>query len=136
MENFAGGFFVGWLESDKDWFWPFEPFSMLKTFCKTLIKIKLAWPVCTEYESKIKMVWAMTTAKNEVLLSEGGGNEPLMDRNKNLVWGESTKRRFFLVGEWANFLQVGGWANFPQVGGLHPSLPGSHTFKFLLIHDL
>ena len=41
----------------------------------------------------------MTTAKNEVLLSEGGRNEPLMDRNKNLVWGESTKRRFFLVGE-------------------------------------
>ena len=143
MENFAGGFFVGWLESDKDWFWPFEPFSMLKTFCKTLIKIKLAWPVCTEYEIKMsyelwpqlkmKFYWVITW---KLLLSGGGGNEPLMDRNKNLVWGESTKRRFFLVGEWANFLQVGGWANFPQVGGLHPSLPGSHTFKFLLIHDL
>ena len=62
MENIAGGFFVGWLQSDKDWFWPFEPFSMLKTFCKTLIKIKLAWPVCTEYEIK------MSSAKNEVLL--------------------------------------------------------------------
>ena len=30
-----GGFFTGWWEPEEEWFWPFEPFSKLKTaFCE------------------------------------------------------------------------------------------------------
>ena len=55
-----GDFSTGWWESDKEWFWPLEPFSKLSTtFCKywTLIKIKISMAcVYQEYGGKIKMV--------------------------------------------------------------------------------
>ena len=41
-------FFIGWLESEEEWIWTFEPFSNLKTtFCKywTSIKIKISMTV-------------------------------------------------------------------------------------------
>ena len=48
----VGGFFA-----EEEWFW-LRPSSKLKrTFCKYWTsKSKLAWPVCKEYEVKIKMV--------------------------------------------------------------------------------
>ena len=50
IRNFAGGyFFTGWREPNEDWFWQFEPFSMLKVaFCEYGTSIKI----------KIDMIWA------------------------------------------------------------------------------
>ena len=61
MGNYPGGnFSIGWWESEKEWFWPLEPFSKLKTtFWKywTLIKIKISMAcVYKEHGGKIKMV--------------------------------------------------------------------------------
>ena len=59
-ETLLGDFCVGWWEPEEEWFWPFKPFSKLKTtFCKywTLIKIKISLAcVYKEYEVKVKMV--------------------------------------------------------------------------------
>ena len=64
--NFAGGnFFIEWWESDKEWFWTFEPFSKLKTrFCKywTSIKIKISM-TCMYKDNK-----TMAAAKDEVFM--------------------------------------------------------------------
>ena len=53
-------FFIEWWESDKEWFWTFEPFSKLKTrFCEywTSIKIKISMTcMYKDYKFKIKMV--------------------------------------------------------------------------------
>ena len=61
-------FFIGWWESEEEWFWPFELFSKLKlTFCKyqTLIKIKIVLTfVYKEYETK-NGTRAMAAAENE-----------------------------------------------------------------------
>ena len=52
--------FAGWWESEEECFWPFKPFSKLKTaICKywTLIKIKIGMTcVCKAYEGKMKIV--------------------------------------------------------------------------------
>ena len=51
---------TGWLEPKEEWFWPFEPFSELKTaFCEywKLIDSKISMTcVYKEYEIKTKMV--------------------------------------------------------------------------------
>ena len=70
MGNFdeESDFFVGWWKSVQEWFWPFKPFSKLKTpFCKywTSIKPKLAWPVWNYDENG---TGATTPAKNEVFV--------------------------------------------------------------------
>ena len=55
-----------WLQAE-EWFWPFEPFSNLKTtFCeyRTLIKIKISMTCASIKCMKLKQKWAMTTAKN------------------------------------------------------------------------
>ena len=51
-------------ESDKDWFWPFEPILKLKTtFCKYWTSTKIS----REYEGKTKMTEEqMATANHEV----------------------------------------------------------------------
>ena len=55
-----GVWVIGWWESDKEWFWPFEHLWKLKTtFCIywTSIKTKISMTfVCKEYEDKIIMV--------------------------------------------------------------------------------
>ena len=62
IANFAiKEIFIGFWESDEEWFWLFETFSKLTTFykCGTLIKIKInvTW-LNKEYET------AMTAALN------------------------------------------------------------------------
>ena len=61
IRHFArGNFFIGRWEPEEVWFWPFQPFSKLKTtFCKYWISIKIKISltfVYKEYEVKIKMV--------------------------------------------------------------------------------
>ena len=64
-------FFIGWWESDKEWFWPIEPFSKLKTiFFKywTLIKIKVSM-TCLYKEDKVKIaqeLWLQLKMKSSL----------------------------------------------------------------------
>ena len=47
-------FFTGWWENEQEWFWPFEPFSKLKT---ASFKIKISMTcVYKEHEINTKMV--------------------------------------------------------------------------------
>ena len=79
-----GDFSIGWWQSDKEWFWPLNPFSKLKTTCKywTLIKIKISLTcVCKEYdEGKIKMVQELS-----ILLKMKLGYNMKMGYNMKIV---------------------------------------------------
>ena len=59
IRNFTGGRVTRWREPEEEWFWWFEPFSMLKTAfheCWTSIKIKINMTcVLREYKIKTKM---------------------------------------------------------------------------------
>lgn len=51
LANFAGwAFFIGRLESEDEWFWPFEPFTKLRHFANNehQLKSKLARTICTK----------------------------------------------------------------------------------------
>ena len=89
--NFAGGIFFQWWESDKEWFWRFEPVSKLKTrFRKywTSIKIKISMTcMYKDYKFKIKMV---------------------QEQWLQLKMREATAREFFLVGGWTKFWLIWG----------------------------
>ena len=56
-------FLIGRWKSVGEWFWPFKPIARLKTTSKywTLIKPKLAWPVCT---NSIKLKWRWYKSNN------------------------------------------------------------------------
>ena len=94
--------FLGLWESDKEWFWLFEPFSKLTTFSKhgTMIKIKnnITW-LYKKYKVKIK--WSNNNGSsqkpnNEVFIGLKHGSWYLLEENKHLL-GESAKREIFLV---------------------------------------
>ena len=60
--NFAEGEFFTKCWGSEEWFWPFKPFSKLKTaFYEywTPIKIKLAWSVCLK-SMNLKQKWYMS----------------------------------------------------------------------------
>ena len=138
IRNFTGGRVTGWREPEEEWFWWFEPFSMLKTAfheCWTSIKIKINMTcVLKEYKIKTKMeqeqwlqlkccfYWVITfnykyiiniTINNCCLV--GGGE-------LNSCGGESTR----VLG---GFFQVGGWANFRLVGGAISPIPPSPQYR-------
>ena len=56
MGNFDWGGRVEWYESGEEWFWPFEPFSKLKTtFCIYVGKTKMVKE--QELQLKVKFLW-------------------------------------------------------------------------------
>ena len=127
--NFAGGiFFIGWWESDEEWFCPFKPFSKLNkqnfVHIEHQLKSKLAWPVGTEYEVKIKMVQEQWQLKMKFLL---GYKMKIVGGNKNLVggWGGRGFRR----GEWGN-------SPHPPVGKPCSPLHGQENPLFWLEESL
>ena len=71
MGNFARGLFIGCWKSEEEWFWPFKPFSNLKTtFCEywTSIKIKISMTCMYRVQSQNKNgTGAMNKPKNEAV---------------------------------------------------------------------
>ena len=138
-EKFArGDFSFGWWESGKEWFWPLEPFSKLKTTCCkhwTLVKIKISMAcVYKEYRGKTKMVqeqWLQLKVKillnysMKLFISVGG---------INLWWGDFSwwGRDDWVFGQWGRDSPICPSRENPVA----PSSESVKNFKFPIWRSL
>ena len=130
IRNFTGGRVTGWREPEEEWFWWFEPFSMLKTAfheCWTSIKIKINMTcVLREYKIKTKMeqgqwlqlkccfYWVITF-NYKYIINITINNCCLVGGGELTSGGGESTRGIFLGG--------GGETNFQLVGGTPPPFP-------------